>query len=197
MSNQMKKPIKPIKRASQTEKKIATDMQAPTPTKPIPTEQHSIAMKPKNEFQSLLNSPTRDASSILGGESLLFVQLQDEQNPFFPTDADFSLPFFITKAWIYDSANARIKSRIAFRCVLMSNAVYGVALPYTLDPEGKPVYQDREAVLKAFSQSTQPIGLAQWRKIDKGQGTPYYALIYADEHTMELAGVNVDKDIPF
>ncbi|MGH9878010.1 MAG: hypothetical protein ACRD5H_10265, partial [Nitrososphaerales archaeon] len=181
----MKKQQKPTR----LEVAKATEAQAP----PCLT----IAKREQNEFSTLQQSQTRDASTLLGGEKLSFLMLQEKPKELFLNDSDVSLPFFITRCWIYESKTAMETSRIAFRIVTSTNEVYGVALPYKLAHDGTPLYADRADILKAFQLDSRPIGLIQFQGIDRGFGTPYFRLIYASDETIEMAGLAIDKEIPF
>lgn len=173
--------MKPNKnKPSVEEKKMAMELQAPTKPEAIQT----LKM-----FSWLLKQPTVNAAELLGAGKDTWINSMDDVNPLFPTGADFSRPFFVLKAWYFESKTAVQKSRIALKMALPDERVYHISLTYPMSEEsGEALYSDREIVLNHFANSSQPVGLMQFEKIDRGQSNAYWRLIYSDSHSMELAG---------
>ena len=193
----MKKPIKPTAK----EKQLATQMQNPTSAgsdKPV------ALTKATGIFGALLKTPTASAETMLGGERTEWINAMNEINPLFPNaGSNFSRPFFALRAWYFESKNATQKSRMGLKLALPDDKVYHISLSYPANEETQEaIYPDRAAVLEHFENSTQAVGLMQFEKVDRGQANPYWRLIYADEHSLELAGETMpqaqqDEEIPF
>lgn len=169
------------------EKQLATEMQ--TPEKPVALTTNNAS----NLFQSLLNQPTIDAQQLLGGGKTVWIDTRVQTNELFPTGGDFSLAFFVLRAWYFESKTARNADRFGAKIAMSDGQVYHISLayPYKLNEssgELEPMYTDRQALVEHFKRDSTPVGIMQFQKIDRGQSNPYWRLIYADQGTMELAG---------
>jgi len=188
----MKKKIVPTAK----EKALADELQTPT-------EKPQALQSKLGIFDTLLRTPTIDAAQLLGGGKTEWINAMDDVNPLFPTAGAFSVAFFVLRAWYYTSKTAKQPDRMGIKIATPDQKVWHLALSYPFSDEtGEPVYADRQAVLEHFEQSTQAVGLMQFQKVDRGQPNPYWRLIYADEHSLELAGEKmpvapVDPDMPF
>lgn len=163
------------------EKQLAMEVQAPV-EKPQAIAKSGI-------FSSLLQQPTIDAAQLLGNDKTVWINAIDEVNPLFPSGGNFSRPFFAIRAWFFESRTATQKSRMGLKIALPDEKVYHISLSYPIsDATGEPLYADRQTVLQHFNNSSTPIGLLQFEKVDRGQSNTYWRLIYSDQHSMELAG---------
>lgn len=152
-----------------------------------------------NAFESLLGGGMRDASTIIGGEGGKWINMLETPNELFPNGGDFSLPFVMIKANYHNSKTAQNPERMIIRIVLQDGEQYLISLPFAGNDAN--AYPDRKALLDAFAVDSRPIGLLQFQAQDRGLPNPYYRFIYADKHTMELAGLQAqpqaDKDVPY
>lgn len=161
------------------EKQLAVDLQAPD--KPQQMVKAGV-------FSMLLQQPTVDASQLLGGDKTVWINTMEDHNELFPAGGDFSRPFFALKAWFFASKSARQKARIGLKIALPDEQIYHVSLSYPLGRDNAGMYKDRRIILQHFENSSTPVGLMQFQKIDRGQSNSYWRLIYADQHSIELAG---------
>lgn len=174
-------------------------MKANLKSKPSPEEKHlamvaqttdkPLAIVKPGIFSALLKQSTTDAESLLGGEKTVWINTMDVINPLFPSGGNFSRPFFAIRAWFFESKTATQKARIGLKIALPDQKIYHVSLSYPIsDVTGEPLYSDRQVILQHFEESSVPVGLMQFEKVDRGHSNTYWRLIYSDEHSMELAG---------
>ena len=164
------------------ESKAAMEAQAPI------SQDKPQALATQGIFNSLMSQPTVDARQMLGGDRTDWINAMDEENPLFPTGGNFSRPFFILRAWFFQSKNATQKDRMGIKLATPDNKVWHISLSYPFNDAGDPMYPDRAVILDHFNSSTTAIGLIQFEKVDRGQNHPYWRMIFSDEHSMELAG---------
>jgi|SRR5215468_7327070 len=176
----MKRNIKP----TSEEKQIANEMQK-TPN----ASEKPVALNQVGVFTMLMQQPTIDAKALLGGGKVEWINAMENINPLFPTGGQFSRPFFVVRAWYFESKTATQKSRAGFKLVTPDENIWHISLPYPLHEDTlQPIYADRETLLNHFENSTVAVGLMQFEKVDRGQNNTYWRFIYSDEHSMELAG---------